>query len=60
MHLRASITPLASGAPRPPAGMLSTYGAQWTFSLLAPVKFRAGSAPDLGTYYMVVFTVVYD
>ena len=41
--------PLASGGhSRPPdlrPLVLSTYGAQWTFSLLAPVKFRAESAP---------------
>ena len=51
MHLRASITlGLLGGFERPPdprSVVLSTYGAQWTYSLLAPVKFRAGSAPVL-------------
>ena len=41
--------PLASGGierPRDPRPLVpSTYGAQWTFSIKAPVKFRAGSAP---------------
>ena len=48
MHLRASIILWLLGAlsgPRPRPVVLSTYGAHWTFSLLAPVKFRAGSAP---------------
>ena len=44
--------PLASGGlerpPDPRPVVLSTYGAQYTFSLLAPVKFRAGSPPVIG------------
>ena len=41
--------PWASGGLEPPPDprplVPSTYGAQWTFSLLAPVKFRAGPTP---------------
>ena len=49
--------PLASGGlerpPDPRPLVPSTYGVQWTFSLLAPVKFRAGSA----TVFYTVDTV---
>ena len=46
--------PLACGGPDPRPVVLSIYGAQWTFSLLAPVKFRAGFASVKGMGYYVL------